>query len=98
MPGDVRQPFAHGNDARQVLNDAEQELQMWQPNLEDVQKSNALGANLMPNEGASTVAASEVGDHHEMRGRPTETETTTEGEVPSLQQHAGQGGHLEAAT
>jgi len=102
VPGDVRQPFAHANDARQVLNDAEQELQMWQPNLEAVHKSNALGANLMPTEGHSTVAASEVGESefgHQERGRPLDMEeTTSEQGAPGLQQVAGEGGHLEAAT
>lgn len=102
VPGDVRQPFAHANDARQVLNDAEQELQMWQPNLETVHKSNALGANLMPTEAQSTVAASEVGESelgHQERGRPLDVEGTTgEHGAPGLHQVAGEGGHLEAAT
>jgi len=98
VPGDVRQPFAHANDARQVLNDAEQELQMWQPNLEQVHKSNALGSNLMPNEGANTaVGTSDIGESeigHEARGRPTDVED----QAPPVPQHAGEGGYLEAAT
>lgn len=62
VPGDVRQPFAHGNEARQVLTDAEQELQQWEPNLEAVH-SNAggLGSNLMPQEDVTTTATSEAG-------------------------------------
>ena len=65
VPGDVRQPFLHGNDARQILNDAEQELQGWQPSLEEVTtNAHGLGANLMPGD-RSTDATSEVGttDH-----------------------------------
>ena len=51
VPGDERQPFAHANEARQVLSDAEQELQAWQPHLEPVHSSAGnLGTNLMPTE------------------------------------------------
>ncbi|KAJ9603583.1 hypothetical protein H2200_011769 [Cladophialophora chaetospira] len=61
VPGDVRQPFAQANEARQVLADAEQELQRWEPNLEPIH-SNAggLGSNLMPMEDRSTRATSEA--------------------------------------
>lgn len=56
VPGDVRQPFAHEIEARQILSDAEAELQQWRPNLEDVtSQSSNLGPNLMPAEGAEDV-------------------------------------------
>lgn len=56
VPGDERQPFAHTNDARQVLNDAEQELQSWQPTLEPVHTSaGSIGTNLMPTEERENV-------------------------------------------
>mgnify|MGYP003623111280 CR=1 FL=1 len=96
VPGDVRQPFPHANDARQVLNDAEQELQMWQPNLEPVRMSGGLGAILMPNEETSTRAATSEAGTELPRGRPTESEA--DHEAPALHQQAGEGGHLEAAT
>jgi Eisosome component PIL1 len=49
VPGDERQPFVHANAARQVLNDAEQELQAWQPHLEPIHSSaGSLASNLMP--------------------------------------------------
>jgi len=49
VPGDVRQPFPHSDEARQILADAEQELQAWQPNLEPIHSSaGGLGSNLMP--------------------------------------------------
>ena len=52
----MRQPFAHTNDARQVLNDAEQELQAWQPNLEPIHSSaQGLGTNLMPSDDVTTA-------------------------------------------
>lgn len=49
MPGDVRPVFEHGNQARQILNDAEDDLREWQPELEEVGSSaQGLGSNLMP--------------------------------------------------
>lgn len=35
MPGDERQPYTHGAQARQILNDAEDDLRDWQPEPED---------------------------------------------------------------
>ena len=56
VPGDVRQPFAHVTDARQVLNDAEQELQAWTPNLEPIHsQAGGLGTNLMPSDDQTTA-------------------------------------------
>jgi hypothetical protein len=49
VPGDIRPEFAHANQARQVLNDAEDDLRDWQPELEDVGSSAHLIDNsLMP--------------------------------------------------
>ena len=96
VPGDVRQPFAHAHDARQVLSDAEQELQMWQPNLEPVRMHGGLGANLMPNEETSTVAATSEAGTEMPRGRPTESEVSHE--APALHHKTGEREHLEAAT
>lgn len=55
MPGDVRQPFAQAAAARNILNEAETELQRWEPSLEPI-STNAgnMGANLMPAEDAQT--------------------------------------------
>jgi hypothetical protein len=89
----VRQPFAHAHDARQVLSDAEQELQMWQPNLEPVRMHGGLGANLMPNEETSTVAGTSEAGTEMPRGRPTDSQ-----EAPALHHKAGEREHLEAAT
>lgn len=36
VPGDVRPPFEYAAQARQILNDAEADLQDWQPDLEHV--------------------------------------------------------------
>jgi len=89
VPGDVRQPFAQANEARQILADAEQELQRWEPRLEPIH-SNAggLGSNLMPMEDrSSTRATSEV---PEAAVSPIETTPKPAAEA--------QGTHLEAAT
>lgn len=49
VPGDVRPAFEHTNQARQVLNDAEDDLRDWQPELEDVESSSHMIDNsLMP--------------------------------------------------
>jgi len=49
VPGDAHQPFAHAEAARDVLNEAEDELRMWEPSVAPIQ-SNAghLGTNAVP--------------------------------------------------
>ncbi|RMD39739.1 hypothetical protein DV735_g5388, partial [Chaetothyriales sp. CBS 134920] len=60
VPGDNRQQFAGAVEARQVLSDAENDLQHWQPSLEPIQtNATALGANLMPSDDAE-ASVSEV--------------------------------------
>lgn len=49
VPGDTRPAFEHGHQARQVLNDAEEDLREWAPSLEPVPSAATdLGTNLMP--------------------------------------------------
>ncbi|KAL9639779.1 MAG: hypothetical protein Q9164_000715 [Protoblastenia rupestris] len=61
VPGDTRSPFQHGAQARQVLNDAEDDLREWTPNLEPIPSSaTEMGSNLMPNQ-VSTTATSVTG-------------------------------------
>ncbi|KAL8721708.1 MAG: hypothetical protein Q9225_001658 [Loekoesia sp. 1 TL-2023] len=49
VPGDVRPTFEHAAQARQILNDAEEDLREWQPSIDPVPSSAAeMGANLMP--------------------------------------------------
>lgn len=48
VPGDTRVAYEHTNQARQILNDAEDDLKDWQPELEDVPSNAVLGNNLMP--------------------------------------------------
>jgi len=59
VPGDVRQPFANTLEAKDILNDAEAELQAWQPNIEPIStNAGGLGANAMPREQPATTMAS----------------------------------------
>lgn len=49
VPGEEKQPFANGEAAREVLNDAEASLRTWTPNIEPITSSaGRLGANAMP--------------------------------------------------
>ena len=54
MPGDVRPTFDEGPQARQILNDAEDDLREWQPRLEPISSSGGLQTNAMPLEGTGT--------------------------------------------
>jgi len=72
VPGDVRPAYEHLNQARQILNDAEDDLKDWQPELEDV-PSHALQDNLMPrsaSQNQQTLNESVAGDdgHHGIDG------------------------------
>ncbi|KAL8659579.1 MAG: hypothetical protein Q9226_000360 [Calogaya cf. arnoldii] len=49
VPGDVRPAFEHSAQARQVLNDAEEDLREWQPSFDAITSSaTEMGSNLMP--------------------------------------------------
>ncbi|PGH06936.1 hypothetical protein AJ79_06409 [Helicocarpus griseus UAMH5409] len=49
VPGDTRGAYEHGDQARQVLNDAEQDLRGWEASLEPIQSAAVgMGTNLMP--------------------------------------------------
>ena len=48
VPGDARPSFDGALPARQILNDAEDELRQWQASLEPVPSSAGLQKNLMP--------------------------------------------------
>ena len=87
VPGDTRPAFEHGHQARQILNDAEEDLREWQPNLEPIHsQADGMGANLMPNLGGSTTAPSEAGQ---------ETLSPTGGHHSQGQITAGEGTHLQ---
>jgi len=48
VPGDMRAPWENTNQARQILNDAEDDLKDWQAELEDVPSHANLDSGLMP--------------------------------------------------
>ena len=80
VPGDARPPFEHASAARQVLNEAEEELREWAPTLEPVRsQADGLGSNLMP-----TVTASSVGG-----GQGRSTESTEEREAREQEELEG---------
>ena len=65
VPGDTRPAFEHASQARQVLNDAEDDLREWTPNLEPITSSaGEMGTNLMPAQ-AGTAATSTIGQEDE---------------------------------
>ena len=82
VPGDTRPAFEHGSQARQILNDAEEDLREWTPNLEPIHSSaTEMGVNLMPAQ-ASTAATSTSGQEEELiEGRGS---TTATGQLDSL--------------
>ncbi|RMZ76580.1 hypothetical protein DV737_g4740, partial [Chaetothyriales sp. CBS 132003] len=93
VPGDSRPQFTGGADARQVLADAEHDLQHWQPNLEPIHtNASGLGANLMPSDDATTTAS-------EVEQRELAQHIANAAESPSSQhKHEDQQGkHLEGA-
>ena len=81
VPGDTRPAFEHGHQARQVLNDAEEDLREWTPNLEPVSRSTTdIGSNLMPAQ-AGTAATSVSG--HEEEPAAITTGSAGEGQFES---------------
>lgn len=67
IPGDQRPAFEHAAQARQILNDAEDDLREWQPELEEVGNSaHRIDNSLMPI--SSSAGADETshrnGGHH----------------------------------
>ena len=70
MPGDVRAPWEHTNQARQILNDAEDDLKDWQPELEDVPSHAdldhaAMGRRQSVETGAETVVGANHSQGHQ---------------------------------
>lgn len=62
VPGENRPAFEYANQARQVLNDAEDDLRDWTPELEDVGNSAGLiDDNLMPSSAGQIGGTSTTG-------------------------------------
>ena len=76
VPGDSRTTFEQSAQARQVLNDAEEDLRDWSPNLDEVQmQSKGMGNNLMPQDvspqDAEKVAQQKLSEEHETVASPS---------------------------
>lgn len=71
VPGDTRPAFQHSHQARQILNDAEEDLREWTPNLEPI-SSNAtdMGVNLMPGPGSTVGTSVSEGQDDVTSGSP----------------------------
>ena len=90
VPGDTRPAFEHGAQARQILNDAEEDLREWTPNLEPVHSTaTEMGVNLMPAQ-ASTAATSVSGQEEEMMAGGS----TTTGQLDTLPETRDVSGNL----
>lgn len=71
VPGDVRVPFGHGSQARQVMNDAEDDLKDWRLELDDLPSLDNTTPNL-------TTQHQKGGDNSVLRG-DSEAEHHTSG-------------------
>ncbi|OJD18996.1 hypothetical protein AJ78_01024 [Emergomyces pasteurianus Ep9510] len=69
VPGDTRGAYQHADQARQVLNDAEQDLRGWEASLEPVHSAaTGMGVNLMP---TSHVNGDQEEDSYQKERAPT---------------------------
>lgn len=76
IPGDTRPPFEHGNQARQILNDAEEDLRDWRFEADDVPISNhMLDPNLMPTGGSGGIADASYEEEETLQTIPRTNET-----------------------
>lgn len=56
VPGDTREGYTQTEQARQILADAEEDLEHWEPSLEPIHTAGGeLGANLMPGRAAEAT-------------------------------------------
>ncbi|KAG9242379.1 putative sphingolipid long chain base-responsive protein LSP1 [Calycina marina] len=78
VPGDVRGAWEHSNQARQILNDAEDDLKDWQPELGDV-SSNA------------NLDHASLSQHQHQRQQSMETSAETDAGMTDAGMIAGEG-------
>lgn len=61
VPGDDRPPYAHAQQARQILNDCEEDLREWQPDQDAFQDAaEAQGEDLEAAEAHEGVAVADA--------------------------------------
>jgi len=79
IPGNTTAPFEHANQARQILNDAEDDLRDYTPELEEViSNSNNLDTKLIPKAG-SAVQSPTTSIHSNGASRTISTTSTAKG-------------------
>ena len=80
VPGDARPAFDNSAQARQVLNDAEEDLRDWTPSVEPITSSASdVTSNLLPTQ--STTGTSEAGELASTVGEGSTT-TAAESDTP----------------
>ncbi|KAL1597239.1 hypothetical protein SLS60_008821 [Paraconiothyrium brasiliense] len=90
VPGDTHPEFANGEHARQILNDAEDGLRNWQPNIEPIHSTaGSLGVGAMP--GAEPAYGSEIGQEAD---HPAYREKTSRSRSHSGERRAASVGSL----
>lgn len=93
MPGNIRPVFEHTEQARQILNDAEDDLRDWQFDAEEVQSHGNLDAGGMRQEGTEhqqvqNVEGSIVGTEDGYRNEGVQSEIG-DSRISSGQQNPG---------
>jgi hypothetical protein len=95
VPGNVRAPFEHAGQARQILADCEDDLRDWQPNFEEVGTSaQYMGTNLMPSSTGGAERLNGIGDRIEGENEAGHATTTNVAEGSHLAGHNDTGSHI----
>jgi hypothetical protein len=96
VPGDVRTGFEEIETARQVLNDAEDELRSWQPNLEPIHSNaGSLGVGAMPGSSMANSATSAYGSEAGHNQEVVYQEKTAKSRSGSGERRAVSGGEVQ---
>ncbi|OBT88802.1 hypothetical protein VE02_03169 [Pseudogymnoascus sp. 03VT05] len=86
IPGDTRPQFEHGNQARQILNDAEEDLRDWRLEADDVPVSSQIDSNLMPTSGRADTSYE---DEETLQTIPSINESRTSGNYETTSRSQG---------
>lgn len=78
IPGDTRPQFENGNQARQILNDAEEDLRDWRLEADDVPLSNQIDSNLMSTSGGAAYTDNSYEDEETLQTIPSINQSQTQ--------------------
>ncbi|KAK5624719.1 hypothetical protein RRF57_000435 [Xylaria bambusicola] len=84
-PGDVRREYEHGSAARQVLNDAEDDLRSWEKNRENAYKGHEA-ADFGTGRGEDSIKGSATETLADQRTKPDNEEFTSAPSTPSREE------------